>query len=488
MCGIFGIINNKSSKFDSITFNLLGFHNDSRGGDSCGIFIDGKVEYGTDKLKLYQNFYLKSELLKQTKTCKIALGHCRKASVGGVSPEKAQPVVIYDSEDEKKINFVLIHNGTISNYTELAKEYIPDIDTKNMTDSQILANIIYNCGTDVFGEYIGAGVFVFTDYRKEEPETYIFKGESKEYYSSTTTTEERPLCFVSDKNKFIFSSLPNYLAALQPNLTVYDIPTNKLMIVRNCELYTVKEYDRTNKNRSGYTPSKSIALQQAGWDYEDYIEEYGEYPDIYGYRRKQQTQKSKTWEEREKTSTRTKVEDMFTDKNGSSVLLADRISCDEDFLFRHKNRELCHGRITTDDHGYVRPANAAGSFEFWFFNGVLLYSKDCYKELIKQKINEKKPLFDFAEDNFMIVNANSPLPFTINDEFSTNKQYFKSEDGETFNLFSGQVPIPFDSKLECYSDGESTGSLYLSEQDAFEQLKKLLDNDDESSKQSHWKI
>ena len=84
MCGIFGIINPKEMKFDSVTFNMLGFHNDSRGGDSCGIFIDGKFEYGTDKLKLYQNFYATSKLLKTTKKCKIALGHCRKASVGGV--------------------------------------------------------------------------------------------------------------------------------------------------------------------------------------------------------------------------------------------------------------------------------------------------------------------------------------------------------------------------------------------------------------------
>lgn len=478
MCGIFGIINKKDSKFDSVTFNLLGFHNDSRGGDSCGIFIDGKVEYGTDKLKLYQNFYLQSELLKQTKTCQIALGHCRKASVGGVSPEKAQPVVIYDSEDEKKINFVLIHNGTISNYTELAKEYIPNIDTKHMTDSQILANIIYNCGTDVFGEYVGAGVFVFVDYRKETPETYIFKGESKEYYSAVNSTEERPLCFVSNENKFIFSSLPNYLAALQPNLTVYNVPTNKLMIVRDCKLFTIKEYDRKEKNRSGYTPSKSIALQQSRWNFED--DEYGEYfsEQAYGYKEKQ-----KTWQERQESKqAQQEVNSMFTDDKGNTVILADRIQCDDEFMFRHKNRQLCHSRVIVDSAGYIRPANSFGSIELWFFNGVLLYNKECYKELMKQKINEKKPLFDFMEDNIILINAFSPLPFTISDEFSSNKEYYKSTDGQSFDYFTGQIPKLFSSNLDCYDEGKFTGSVYLKEGEAFEKLKTLLSNDNESNK------
>ena len=485
MCGIFGIINKKDSEFDSVTFNLLGFHNDSRGGDSCGVFIDGKVEYGTDKLKLYQNFYSKSELLKQTKSCRIALGHCRKASVGGVSPEKAQPVVIYDSEDKEKINFVLIHNGTIKNYSELAKEYIPEIDTKNMTDSQIIANIIYKCGTDVFGEYTGAGVFVFVDYRSGNPEVYVFKGESKEYYSSQTTSEERPLCFVADDDKFIFSSLPTFLRPLQPNLTVYDIPTNKLMHIENCKLFTVKEFDRKDKNMSGYMPSKSFGTypsQQIPFDDDDYDEYWPDGYD-YGYRggyynQQQQKSKTKSWATG-KEEKQEKIKGLL-DSQGAPVILADRILVDNDFLFRHKNRQLCHGRVVVDEMGYVRNVKSVGAYELWFFNGVLLYSKSFYKTLMKEKINKKKPTFDFAEDNFILINAYSPYPFTINDEFDKEKDYYKSEDGETFQPFSGQVPIPFTTLLGCYFDGKSTGNVYLSEKDAFNRLLALLENDNES--------
>lgn len=100
MCGIFGYIYSKNSKLDKKGFNILGVNNDSRGGDSCGIFIDGKVEYGVNKTKLYSNFFKESKLLKETNKCKIALGHCRKASVGNISLETAQPVVLYNDKKE----------------------------------------------------------------------------------------------------------------------------------------------------------------------------------------------------------------------------------------------------------------------------------------------------------------------------------------------------------------------------------------------------
>ena len=55
MCGIFGIINKVEAPFDYSTFCVLGINNDSRGGDSCGVFIDQEVEYGVDKEKLFKS-------------------------------------------------------------------------------------------------------------------------------------------------------------------------------------------------------------------------------------------------------------------------------------------------------------------------------------------------------------------------------------------------------------------------------------------------
>ena len=69
MCGLFGIISRKKKAFDYSTFSVLGVNNDSRGGDSCGIFIDGEYEYGVRDNKLFQDFFTESKILKKKKRC-----------------------------------------------------------------------------------------------------------------------------------------------------------------------------------------------------------------------------------------------------------------------------------------------------------------------------------------------------------------------------------------------------------------------------------
>ena len=69
MCGLFGIINSEPKTLDRRAFLTLGVINDTRGGDSCGVFIDGQVEYGYDKLKLFADFWSTSEILKNTSKC-----------------------------------------------------------------------------------------------------------------------------------------------------------------------------------------------------------------------------------------------------------------------------------------------------------------------------------------------------------------------------------------------------------------------------------
>lgn len=242
MCGIFGMLAPKPVTFDKRGFCVLGVNNDSRGGDSCGIFIDKKYEYGVNENKLFLNFFPKSKLLKKTTKCQIALGHCRKASVGAINEANAQPVIIKNNKDE--VDFVLIHNGTIVNYKELATKWIPDIDIKDMTDSQVMAHIFYHKGYDVLGEYIGAGAFVIVDYRNENPKIYFFKGESKAAEYSKVTTIERPLFCTYNNKEFIFSSISEYLAAIRPEREVFTIVPNTLIEYKEGHLHSLVKYDR----------------------------------------------------------------------------------------------------------------------------------------------------------------------------------------------------------------------------------------------------
>ena len=197
MCGIAGILNLKPKKLDYATFTSMGILNDERGGDACGIFIDGDVDYGTAvDDRHFRDYFTKSTVLKEARDKKvnIALVHCRKASVGGVAPEKAQPVVLKDAKGN--VRFVMIHNGTVHNYEALAKKYIPDVKIDGLTDSQVLARIFYYKGYECLSEYNGGAAFVTVDYRQPTPLVLMWRGASKKTDVSKEVTEERPLWFV----------------------------------------------------------------------------------------------------------------------------------------------------------------------------------------------------------------------------------------------------------------------------------------------------
>ena len=240
MCGIFGMVSKKPKSFNKRGFFTMGVRNDSRGGDSCGVFIDGKVEYGVDKQKYFIDFFRDSLLLQTTDECKVAFGHCRKASVGKVSEATAQPVVLYNESGE--VDYVLIHNGTVYNYKELAQKYIPDVNIEGLTDSQVMARIFYHKGYDCLDEYNGGAVFVIHDYRTDK--TLVFKGWSKKHSYSQAIEEERPLYYCWHNGRFVFSSIFESLYAFYYDEEIYTLPHNQLLVVKGSKLKVVKSYPR----------------------------------------------------------------------------------------------------------------------------------------------------------------------------------------------------------------------------------------------------
>lgn len=277
MCGIAGIISTEQTKFNREHFNILGMLNDERGGDSCGIFIDKIFQYGIKDTKMFRIF---TQCIKDyPETAKIAFLHCRKASPGyPVIIEQAQPVILAENDD---IKFVLMHNGTISNAPELAKEYIPDVDIKGMSDSQIIARIIYYSGYDVLTKYKGAAVFAIIDYRENpEGKIYLWKGSS--CYNEYKETSERPLFYMIHDNKFYFSSMQVSLYCIDHNTQIFNFPVNTLINIRDNKLYKVKEYDRSHLVK--YTPVTTPVTNYTQGRYQfpavDYIR-YNQYTGLY---------------------------------------------------------------------------------------------------------------------------------------------------------------------------------------------------------------
>ncbi len=280
MCGIFGYIQtspSRKSDFSKVKYAVLGSINDKRGGDSAGAFIDGNYEYGIGATKLFADFVTTetSSFVRNINdsTVQVALGHCRKASVGKLTVDQAQPVVITNAEG--KVEFVMIHNGTLVNYTELSEKYLRNVPA-DFTDSQIFAHVVYYQGFDVLTEYQGAGAFVFVDYRQVSPIISIFKGKSKSYQSSTVTTEERPLYMVNTPNGFWFSSIKESLGLIQlSSKDLIDIEHNTLFsYCKTWENPKTVVYDRSENHQhksAAVTPYRSNYGGNYGYsDYDDY--------------------------------------------------------------------------------------------------------------------------------------------------------------------------------------------------------------------------
>lgn len=322
MCGIAGIISQKKTNFDITHFNILGMLNDERGGDSCGIFIDGNLQYGINKTSLFRDFTLN---IKYPTQASIALLHCRKASPGYiVNLSQAQPIII---KNNNNIEFVLMHNGTITNIKSLALKYIPNIKTEQLSDSQILAQIIYEKGYNVLNEYEGSAALVMIDYRKSSPDILIFKGSS--CYNTTGVDYEKPLYYMVYNNKFYFSSIYYSLYCIYPSNNIYNVPCNKVYKIKNNKLYLVQNIDRNKLTKSYNTAIYTLPNTNP---IISYSEKYLHY-----------------------------------DKNIGKYLI---------------HNSPANGEIVVYPSGYIVQNNSQDSLpglnKFYFIDGRLLYNKNCY--------------------------------------------------------------------------------------------------------------
>lgn len=371
MCGIAGIINQVPREFDYTTFCTLGIANDARGGDSCGIFIDGFYDYGVEKNKYFSDYFQESSYLYNLKESKIALVHCRKASVGAVSKETAQPVVI---EEEGVVKFVVLHNGTIYNYKELASKYIPNIDITNMTDSQIMARIFYYSGYDALNEYIGGSVFVIVDYREETPKTLLFKGFSKKSEYSQIIEEERPLYYTidSDKQELVFSSVGIYLVSLRKEGVVYSMEGNSLLEFNGTDLVCIKKYDREKcyqSKPSSIYPAVSSYKSSRTWGYNNW--DYNNW----GYNNCEE----------------------YSDFAVDDGIVGDAyVKCDAVNNTYSLDGKLLNGEIHMSKWGFIRKS-VLKSLSVWFFDGVALQDASCYKFLISFRKSTGLPDFEFSK-------------------------------------------------------------------------------------------
>jgi len=133
MCGIFGIINDKKNKAANTVLDGLK-KLEYRGYDSWGISI---IDEGKNQIQVDKHIGKIGEAKTNLPPGKIALGHTRWATHGGVTDNNAHPHL----DCTKKI--AVIHNGIVENYQELKEELLgKDHKFISETDTEVIAHLI----------------------------------------------------------------------------------------------------------------------------------------------------------------------------------------------------------------------------------------------------------------------------------------------------------------------------------------------------------
>lgn len=282
MCGIVAWAGKSASKFNKAKFDLVGSYNEERGIDSCGVASNGIIELGVHNNKVFRDF-ITNVGYKIPVEIPTVIGHTRKATGGAHNEDNAHPFG-FGILDNNMFEFIGVHNGSLFNHHDLAKQFNVDIkeyykphDKKSVVrdkiDSEILLESIYkNKNWNILSHYLGAAALVFQDLNNPNV-IYCWHGASKKYANDNADIiyEERPLFYYQEtRNSVYISSMENSLEAIGgiKDKTVFEFTHNTLYKITDgnvskAELteisrkkcYHVKSY--SNNNNCNYPTGKN---------------------------------------------------------------------------------------------------------------------------------------------------------------------------------------------------------------------------------------
>jgi hypothetical protein len=465
-CGIFAWAGVSPDKFSPFMFNVLGVYNDNRGGDSCGVYFNKNIITGIRTAAKYESLVKSEKLhttLKLTKN-PVAIGHCRKASVGSVVEANIQPVIIRDKEKNDKLMYVHAHNGTITNYDDLAKKYKIET-TKNESDSVVLAKLIQKHGFDILKEYDGSAALVMY-FTKEPNVLYAFHGQSKSFGYQA---EERPLHYITIEGYGTYIS--SEAAPLEFILNGEKATSFKHNVVYKLEGDTVEEFMKIERDNATFRKSK-----EPDYEIPFHSTNYPHYPAV------KQTWYTGSDKKTLLTTGVTRNICMSTVTCRTEIKVQSNRIRYQNGLF-YKGENLIHGECVCDAWGYGRTPSLYAPdsmtiYYLYFYYGHLVMNKDFFDDLCSELrangISTENVFTDLANYNAVssIIKRYSIFPFTrvrkeAGNGYMEPSAYISSARGyEARTFYTGSfTPLFTDYELH-FSQGDLIGyrreeSLYL---------------------------
>jgi len=224
MCGIICIYNNVVSNFNpNIIKNIQ-----HRGQESYGIsyFKNNKIIENKNIGKIPNNIDI------ELNNINYFIGHTRYSTSGRKNlEEQMQPLEGTTVINNKKSHYILVHNGNIYNRKGLQKLFNCDINI-NLTDTQILVNIINNMGENSWENILN---LILT----QIPGVYsLIIGTPENVYVVRDKSGIRPLCIMKNDDGYCIISEPNKMENYGYNL-VRDIEPGELSMLNKNGLNTL---------------------------------------------------------------------------------------------------------------------------------------------------------------------------------------------------------------------------------------------------------
>jgi len=234
-CGLTGYCG--SVPTDPTIIKMIMIYNQSRGEDSTGWSIGGKITKDTNKVS---EFITKVPFVLPDSLDNTIIAHARKASSGAKhNKELAHPFGIHNElgNSDAAYDLILAMNGTLTNTQLLSEKFSIEYKNNINSDTQVLSKIMAKLGPEEFISalelYDGTATLLF--YMPNDPSSlFIYKDPQRELFAWKKSASEL----------YISSMKEPLIAVGAGEKEVLDFDANKLYFVKEGDVKTEKVISR----------------------------------------------------------------------------------------------------------------------------------------------------------------------------------------------------------------------------------------------------